>query len=39
MKCNKCGKYVKSGVLYKTLGMVCMECIEVIKRNELGDKK
>ena len=39
MKCAKCGKSVKSGVMYKTLGMVCMECIEVIKRNELGDKK
>lgn len=39
MICAKCGKSVKSGVLYKTLGMVCMECIEVIKRNELGDNK
>jgi DNA-directed RNA polymerase subunit RPC12/RpoP len=39
MICAKCGRSVKSGVLYKTLGMVCMECIEVIKRNELGDKK
>lgn len=39
MICAKCGKSVKSGVLYNTLGMVCMECIEVIKRNEPGDKK
>ena len=39
MICAKCGKSVNSGVLYNTLGMVCMGCIEVIKRNELGDKK
>ena len=39
MICAKCGKSVKSGVMYKSLGMVCMDCIEVIKRNELGDKK